>query len=307
MLRDQLFLELGIALPGVRARATPHHAPRAYVIALQEVPVGGGEIPDGQHMALEAVGVLAGFGVVATEAVDPAGEGPAGWVPADDAAILEEAGIPVLPPAAIIAHHLGAMVRRRAAPLVGIQEVQSMLDQLERAYPALVRNVVPKPVSLSLLTDVLRRLVEESVSIRPLREILEALATHAPVERDPVTLTELVRSALKRQITHAHADGGVLAVYLLDPAIEEVVRDSIQRTSAGSYLALAPDLARDVIGAIRRECRPGEAGPTLLLTQADVRRFVRRLVEVEIPSAVVLSYQELAPEVTVQPLGRVSV
>ena len=116
-----------------------------------------------------------------------------------------------------------------------------------------------------------------------------------------------MRSALKRQITHAHADGGVLAVYLLDPAIEEVVRDSIQRTSAGSYLALAPDLARDVIGAIRRECRPGEAGPTLLLTQADVRRFVRRLVEVEIPSAVVLSYQELAPEVTVQPLGRVSV
>ena len=179
-----------------------------------------------------------------------------------------------------------------------------MLDQLERAYPALVRNVVPKPVRLALLTDVLRRLVEEQVSIRPLREILETLATHVPAERDPVTLTELVRAGLKRQITHRYAEDGVLPVYLLDPAIEEAIRDAIQRTASGSYLALPPDLAKEIIGAFRAECGQLE---TLVLTQADVRRFVRRLVEVELPDLTVLSYQELAPEVQVQPLGRVSI
>ncbi len=180
-----------------------------------------------------------------------------------------------------------------------------MLDQLERAYPALIRNVVPKPVSLTLLTDVLRRLVEEGVSIRPLREILEALAVHAATERDPVTLTELVRSALKGQISHAHAEEGALGVFLLDPEIEEAVRDSIKRTSAGSYLALPPAMAREILAAVRNECRPGE-GPVVLLTQADVRRFVRRLVEGELPDAAVLSYQELAPGVSVQPLGRIA-
>jgi type III secretion protein V len=180
-----------------------------------------------------------------------------------------------------------------------------MLDQLERAYPALVRNVVPKPVPLSLLTDVLRRLVEEGVSIRPLREILEALAIYAPNERDPIALTELVRTALKRHITHRRASGGTLAVYLLEPAIEEAVRDAIQRTATGSYLAMPPDMARDVIEAVRRETASGPSA-VVLLTQADVRRFVRRLVEVELPDAAVLSYQELAPEITVQPLGRVS-
>ena len=182
-----------------------------------------------------------------------------------------------------------------------------MLDQLERAYPALVRHVVPKPVGLTLLADVLRRLVEEGVSIRPLREVLEALALHAPTEKDPVTLTELVRGALRRQITHRYARGGTLAVTLLDASIEDAVREAIQRTAAGSYLALSPDVARDILDAVKREIRLEPGTDAVLLTQADVRRFVRRLVEGDLPDLVVLSYQELAPEVVVQPLGRVAV
>ena len=306
LLRDRLFLDLGVALPGVRARSMGHLEPEQYVIAMQEVPLASGVVRPEAALALDAPGVLAGLGVEGEAGTDPVSGAPATWIDPGDAGVLEAAGIPVLEPAALIAHHLGAVVRRRAGQLMGLQEVQSMLDQLERAYPALVRNVVPKPVSLSLLTDVLRRLVEEGVSVRPLREILESLATHAPNERDPVTLTELVRSSLKQQITHAHSVDGVLPVVLLDPAIEEAVRDSIQRTAAGSYLALPPDLARDILEAFKMECRP-EEGPAIVLTQADVRRFVRRLVEVELPDVTVLSYQELAPEVTVQPLGRIAV
>ncbi|MFW6051497.1 MAG: FHIPEP family type III secretion protein [Myxococcota bacterium] len=210
-------------------------------------------------------------------------------------------------PAATVARHLGQAVRRRAHELVGLQETQAMLDQLERAYPALVRNVVPKPVPLPLLAEVLRRLVEEGVSVRPLREILEALATYAPAERDPVALTELVRGALRRQITYRFAREGELQVHLLDPAIEDAVRDAVQRTATGAYLAMPPDQAQEVIAAARSACTPSADGrPPILLTQADVRRFVRRLLEVELPDLVVLSYQELAPEVTVQPVGRVA-
>ncbi|MBO6939212.1 MAG: type III secretion system export apparatus subunit SctV [Deltaproteobacteria bacterium] len=306
LLRDRLFLDLGVALPGVRARSMNHLEPEGYVIAMQEVPLASGTIRPDRVLALDSAAVLASLGVDAEPAVDPATGGPAAWVdPASDA-VLEAAGVPTLEPAAIVAHHLGAVVRRRAGQLLGLQEAQSMLDQLERAYPALVRHVVPKPVSLSLLTDVLRRLVEEGVSVRPLREILESLATHAPNERDPVALTELVRSALRQQITHHHSVDGVLPVVLLDPSIEEAVRDSIQRTATGSYLALPPAVARDVLEAFKQECPPDE-GAAIVLTQADVRRFVRRLVEVELPDVTVLSYQELAPEVTVQPLGRVQI
>ena len=306
-LRDALFADLGIALPGVRARPALDLAPGSYVLSMQEVPIGGGEIPAGKRLALSSLGALANLGINGTDAVDPSDGAAAAWIDSGSVVAAEAAGIPTLDASAIVTRHLGAAVRRRAHDLVGLQEVQTMLDQLERAYPALVRHVVPKPVGLTLLADVLRRLVEEGVSIRPLREVLEALALHAPTEKDPITLTEHVRGALRRQITHRYARGGTLAVTLLDPAIEDAVRDSIQRTAAGSYLALSPDLARDILDAVKREIVLEPGMEAVLLTQADVRRFVRRLIEGTMPDLVVLSYQELAPETVVQPLGRVSV
>ena len=121
-----------------------------------------------------------------------------------------------------------------------------------------MREVVPKLISPVLLTDILRRLVEEGISLRNLRDILGALADWAPHERDPVALTEHVRGALRRAITHQHAgDGGVLAAYLLDPMIEDAIRDAIQKTPTGSYLALEPQLSRDIVAAVGRAVGPG--------------------------------------------------
>ncbi len=217
---------------------------------------------------------------------------------------LPEPGVDSLRRAALGA--IRAAIQQRAADLVGLQESQAMLDRLERAYPALVRNVVPKPVPLSLLADVLRRLVDEGVSIRPLREILETLATHAPNERDPVELTELVRAGLRRAITHRHQRDGVVRVHIVDPSVEEAVRDGIRRTPAGSYLAMPPDLARDVIQAARGLTPAHSGAPLVLLCQSDVRRYLRRLLEADLPDVTVLSYAELAPGVMVEPHGRLS-
>lgn len=206
------------------------------------------------------------------------------------------------PEEAIIAH-LRTLVRRYGYEFISIQETQTLLDALERSHPALVREVVPRLVSLVVLTDVLRRLAEESVSLRNLREILSALAEWAPQERDPVVLTEHVRGALRRAITHQHAGPeGKLSVFLLDPLIEETVREAIHKTATGSYLALEPQLGRDMLAAVGRSLGNG-AG--VILTQSDIRRYVRRLVETEYPQIAVLSFQELVPETQIQPLGRV--
>jgi len=43
----------------------------------------------------------------------------------------------------------------------------------------------------------------------------------------------------------------------------------------------------------------------VLLTQPDIRRFVRKLTEVELPDLVVVSFAELLPEIALRPLGRV--
>jgi len=261
--RERLFAELGLALPVVRLRVgVAGLPPTAFVIRLNEVPLGRGDIP--------------------REAWDGAG--------------------------ARLGDEVLALVRRYGHELFGLEETQALLDALERTHPALVREVVPKLISPVLLTDVLRRLVEEGISLRNLRDILGALAEWAPQERDPVALTEHVRVALRRAITYKHAgDAGVLAAYLLDPMIEDAIRDGVQKTPAGSYLALDPEISRDILAAIGRALGPDGANGAVLLTGVEIRRYVRRLVEVEHPGLAVLSFQELAPEAQIRPIARIAV
>ena len=82
----------------------------------------------------------------------------------------------------------------------------------------------------------------------------------------------------------------------------------MQRTSSGSYLALEPEVSREILDAVRRdvgEPPPGAPAP-VILTQMEIRRYVRRLIEVEHPQITVLSYQELAPELNIQPVARIT-
>jgi type III secretion protein V len=92
---------------------------------------------------------------------------------------------------------------------------------------------------------------------------------------------------------------------MLDGLIEDTIRDSIHKTPTGSYLALEPQLSRDIIAAVGRALGPDTAG-AVILTNAEIRRYVRRLVETAHPALPVLSYQELAPEAEIRPLGRIS-
>ncbi len=202
-------------------------------------------------------------------------------------------------------------LRTRAAEFMGIAETQSLLDRLEQIAPATVRQVVPKPVSLTLLTDILRRLVEEGVSVRDLKGILEALAQVAQTDKDPLNLTEFVRSQFKRSMTF-DATGGAreLRVLLLENEIEETIRDAINRTAAGSFLTLAPKPAREIVNAVLAAMQVAQRDAPdvrILLTQPDIRRFVRKLLEVELPGLRVMSYAELLPELRVSPVVTASI
>jgi type III secretion protein V len=201
-------------------------------------------------------------------------------------------------------------LERRAQDFLGLSETQNLLDELEQIAPAAVRQVVPKPVTLIQLTDILRRLVEERVSIRDLRAILEALSVVGNAEKDPLTLAEFVRAQLRRPLTHALTRGArELSVILLDSHIEEAVRGAITRTPAGAYLSLAPAATRDIATAVRRaiSSHASDASPVIILTQPDIRRFVRKLLEPEFPDVRIISYAELLPEVAIKPLGRATV
>ncbi|HYO59266.1 type III secretion system export apparatus subunit SctV [Archangium sp.] len=310
-MRDGLFVELGVRFPGVRARGNSNLPPGAYQIQINEVPVVTGQVTIGHVLVNDTVERLKLMNIQGFEAINPATRQVAAWVPEYHKDTLEAAGLTTWDVPGYILLHLAAVLRRQAREFVGIQETQSMLDQLEKAFPAIIKEVVPKVVTVLKLTDILGRLVEEEISIRDLRGILEALAEYGQVEADNVMLTEHVRSSLRRYVSHKYARGmGTLVVYLLDPQIEEAIRGSIKRTSAGTHLALEPDIAQEIVQAVKSECGhlPPSAQRPVILTAMDIRRYVRKLLEYEFnPSFSVVSFQELSPDLNIQPVARISI
>lgn len=309
-MRDGLFVELGVRFPGVRARGNGSLPPGAYQVQINEVPVVTGQATLGHILVNDTVDRLRLMNIQGFEAINPATRQPAAWVPEHHRDTLEAAGLTTWDVPGYIILHTAAVLRRNAREFIGVQETQTMLEQLEKAFPAIVKEVVPKVVNVLKLTDILQRLVEEEISIRDLRGILQALAEYGQVEADNVMLTEHVRAAQRRYISHKYARGtGTLVVYLLDPNIEEAIRGSVKRTSAGAHLALEPELAQEIVQAVRSECGhlPPSAQRPVILTAMDIRRYVRKLLEYEFnPSFSVLSYQELSPELNIQPVARIS-
>jgi type III secretion protein V len=278
-------------------------------ILLKEVPVHQGLIPPGMTLVEEPPEGLAVFRIEGTEAPNPATGKRASWVAEASAETLRQAGLPVRTPAEVLLLHLSRVLMRHADEFLGLQEVQTMLDQLGSVYPKLVDEVVPRVVGLRQLTEVLQRLVREGISIRDLKGIMESLSEWGRIESDPLPLSELVRVSMARQISFAHArPDGRLIVYQIDPEIERAITESIRQTPTGRYIGLSPDMQADILSAIRAQLgsRPDTTGPPVVITEPEVRPYLRRLVAIEFPDCAVLSMRELTTELLPQPIGMIA-
>jgi type III secretion protein V len=309
-MREALFHELGIKVPAVRFRRDAPIGAREVVLCVDEIPVDRGDLPDGRVLAAIDAEGLGAFGLDGVSTRNPATRRPASWVDAEHGAVLEEGGVQTWDAAGYVLLRLTAMLREHADDFVDIQSTQGMLDQLEGPYPAVVHEVVPRVVDVQKLAEILRRLVAEGISIRNLRQILEVLAERGRGDRDPVELTEVVREGLSRFITDKYSGGdGSMSVYLVDRAIEDMVAGAVRVSEEGTYLALPPDVTREILEAVAEEVKGDVArGRTpVLLTDQRARRYLRRLVSIEVPDVVVLAFQELDPALQVQPVGRIAV
>ncbi len=306
-MRHALYQDLGVRFPGVHVRTdSPTLEGDEYSISLNEVPIIRGKILEGALLVSESPETLRKYNLPFTQSKTTLGQ-PSLWIDAKYQEILQKAGIKFWKPLDVMILHLSYFYKQHAADFIGIQEVRGILEFVEKSFPDLVKEVT-RLVPLQKLTEIFKRLVQEQVSIKDLRTILEALSEWAQTEKDTVLLTEYVRSSLKRYISYKYSQGqSILAVYLLDPEIEDMVRGAIKQTSAGSYLALDPDSVQLILHSMRTTIAPTPMGgqPPVLLTAIDVRRFVRKLIEGEFPDMSVLSYQEIVPEIRIQPLGRV--
>ncbi|WP_455287604.1 type III secretion system export apparatus subunit SctV [Cupriavidus necator] len=303
--RGEVEAELGMVFPRLRIQHRPMAERDAYAIRVQDVVASSGVLRPGKRLLEPGARARVDQG----EAEVGAPFGPfqeVVWVPAPAGSDTPE-GIRTLSCEEVLAVHVGAVIKQHAAPLLGIQDVQSMIHAIQAEAPDLVMELA-RVVPLQRITDVLRRLLQEGVPIRNLRTIFESLVTWAPKETDAIALTELVRVDLGRLITSRHVGASrSLDAVLFEPALEARVQGAIEKAARGNLLLLSHDVTRDIREQLRvlleKAAEKAGGARVVVVVSVDVRRYIKRLIEPVAPRIPVLSYQEVDEDVTLVPVG----
>lgn len=306
-IRRALYVDMGIPFPGIQLRFNEALADESYTILLSEIPVSQGRLRPDAVLVRETETNLQTLQIPYETDKRFLPNLPTIWVSTALAPTLRTANIPFLDVHQVLTWHLAFVLKKYSSDFIGIQETRFLLTAMEDRFPDLVKETM-RVMPVQRVAEILQRLVSEDISVRNLRTILEALIEWGQKEKDSVLLTEYVRVALKRNISHKYSSGqNILPAYLLAPHVEESIRGAIRQTSAGSYLAMEPATSKTLVENLARTV--GDLSSTsqkpVLLTSMDIRRYVRKMIEQDLYDLPVLSYQELTQEINIQPLARV--
>ncbi|HWI54175.1 MAG TPA: flagellar biosynthesis protein FlhA [Desulfobacteria bacterium] len=308
MIRRQCALELGVILPPIRMRDNMQLKPTSYVIKVKGVEVASGELMPDHYLAMSSG--LTENGIPGIETVEPAFGLPAKWVSGSLREQAELAGYTVVDPSSVVATHLTEIIKSHAHEILGRQDVQNLLDHVKKTHPAVVEELIPGIMMVGEVQKVLAGLLRERVTVRDLVTILETLADHGRATKDTDMLVEYVRQSLARNIVKQYVDDNeTLHVLTLDPAVEQLIRDSVQYTEHGSYVAMDPDKAQSIFNNLT-ECveQATQRGyQPVILCAPVVRIYFKKLTEKLVPGLTVLSYNELEGRIDVQSLGVVKI
>jgi len=302
--RAELLTDLGIEIPSIALEVDPILAHDRFRIDLEGTPVIEGTVPPQGLLVDDDPAHLELLEIPYRQELPLINYRPALWVERSHTETLSQAGVAFALPAQILARCLIQMLYRRAGSFVGIQETRKLLTKIQTNYADLVKEA-EKIAPLQKLAEILRRLVDENVPVRNMRAILEAVVEWGQREQNVVLLVEYVRVALGRQICFRCADRDrVIAAYMLERSVEDMLRSAQRQTSAGTYMNLSEEAVQPLIDEIARALAEAAPGTNpVVLTAMDVRRLTRHLLTRSNIYVPVMSYQELAPEFNVQPLG----
>jgi flagellar biosynthesis protein FlhA len=305
-IRRQFAVDMGMVIPPIHIRDNLQLNSSEYQILLKGVKIAGAELMVNHYLAMDPGDATRKIEGIETK--EPAFNIPACWIPEARKEEAKLSGYTVVDDATIMATHLTEVLRKHASELLGRQEVQNLLDNLSKAYPKAVEELVPNLLPLGAVQKVLQNLLEERISIRDLLTIVETLADCAPLTKDPDLLTEYVRNKMSRSIISPHiGEDGYLKLITMSQDVEDILLKGIQKTEHGSYLSVDPSIADSIISSIKNEAEKAMSKniQPILLTTPLIRRHLRKMVEYFVPSLMVLSQSELLNDIGFKAIGKV--
>ena len=291
--RKKLTNELGFLIPSVHIRDNLDLAPNAYRISLMGVVIGESEIYPDRDLAINSGNVFGKLQGIPGK--DPAFGLEAVWIETSLRDQAQTMGYTVVDASTVVATHLSQLLQEHAHDLLGREEVQHLMDGLGKSSPKLVEDLIPNTLSMGVVLQVLRNLLEERIPIRDMRTIAETLAVHGRESQDPAVLTAAVRVAMSRLITQQiNGLSDELPAITLDPTLEQILLSSFQGSGEGDVV-FEPGLAERIHQSLAEAAQKQELSgqPGVLLVSAVLRPVLAKFTKRTIPNLHVLSYNEL--------------
>ena len=297
-MRRQLATELGFVVAPIHIKDNLQLRPHEYSFLIRGIEIARGEVMMGSWLAVASGNAEKIDGIPTKE---PAFGLPAYWIDEKDVENAQLSGYMVVDVATVIGTHITELIREYSWELLTRSETQKLLDNVSKTYPKIVEELIPVNMTLGSVQRVLQNLLKERVSIKDIMTIFETLLDYSPNVKEPETLTEYVRQALSRTITKQYLnDEGKLTVFTLDPRFEKVLSQS----EGGG---VTPEVINRLVKSIENILSTGKlkGAQPIILCSANIRKYIRKIVERISSSFVVLSSAEVVSKTDLDIRGMV--
>ncbi len=194
---------------------------------------------------------------------------------------------------------LHTIVSDRMVELIDDIITRRMLDSLEREAPELIAAVVPAVVTVTQLTELLRMLAREQVSLKNFDVIVQAVAESGSKAANERVLLEEVRIALRRVISHQHALANAkVRALVLDPVVDLTIAQTERENRP---------LSVDVIAHIAEQLLLQHSDGRVLATSRTSRRLLADCLRLRGVTMPVIAFDELAEGYQFDIEGRVDI
>ena len=309
-MRRSIAQALGFLMPKIRIRDNLQLKPNEYNFKLKGVVVASAEIYPDKYLAMDSGFITEEIDGIATK--EPAFNSDAIWIDAnqkDDATLK---GYIVIDPASVISTHMSELIKAHASELLTRQEVQGLLDKMQKDYPVIVEDCL-KVTSIGLIQKVLKSLLKDQIPIKDMLTILEALTDVAEVSKSFDAVMEHTRAALARVITNLYVDEkGNLSIYLLDTAASAKLLELLQfDNQKGEYrLLINVNQTEALINAFKAELANvsnTRIKPFILCVEPSLRKVLAKICSDFGIKIIVLSFAEIAENTNFETEGVIKV
>ena len=296
-LRQEFARTHGVWIPQIRITNNTELDPEEYRVLIAGREVGRATLRLGHWLALappEGDVVLPG-----EQTREPAFGLKAKWIQEELRRQAEALGYTVVDPINVLITHLGELLKQHGHELISREDLKTMLETVRQFAPTVVDEIRPELIRMSVLHQVLVLLAAERIPLTELVLILESIANHAVTQKGAEELADRVREDLGRVVCERRRDPrGVICAVLLDPALEQRLRDSTKDRK----VVLPPKALEQLIRKTQQTLRTAalKHQPVSLVVDQTLRRPLRKLLLREIPDVTVLGYQEVPQEQRVE-------